>query len=153
MRICLLEWTLGIESAHGTVCYTCSEKGHWPRVCPERDEDDNKMASTKKDDSKGQSAHKPKSKGKMKYKPNYKSRSKKVDAYYQDCYSDSDDEYEHVSFSGVYINSVAAKESEEFITLDLDLKRKLSAGLKVKVDTGAQGYMLPLQIFKRMFPE
>ena len=102
---------------------------------------------------KGQSAHKPKSKGKTKFKLNYKSHSKKVDAYYQDCYSDSDDEYEHASFSEVRINSVAAEESEKFVTLDLDLKRKFLADLKVKVYTGAQGNTLPLRIFNRMFPE
>ena len=73
--------------------------------------------------------------------------------YYQDRCSDSDDEYEHVSFSEVRINSVAAEDSEEFVTLDLDLRRKFSADLKVKVDTGAQGNTLPLRIFKRMFPE
>ena len=139
--------------ARDTVCYTCKEKGHWPRVCPERDEDDSKTASTKKEDSKGQSAHKPKFKGKPKYKPNYKSGSKKVDVYYQDRYSNSDDEYEHVSFSEVRINSVAAEDSEDFVTLDHDLRRKFSADLKVKVDTGAQGNTLPLRIFQRIFPE
>ena len=55
-------------------------------------------------------------------------------------------------------NASSAKDTRDGVFAKLDIilpnnGRGHTADLKVKIDTGAQGNMLPLRIFRRVFPE
>ena len=67
---------------------------------------------------------------------------------------DSDDDVasglECLEFSSIEKNS-GDNRDELYASLDIQYKRP--ASLRVKVDTGAQENILPLRIFRRMFPE
>ena len=65
-----------------------------------------------------------------------------------------DDHYEQLHFDDVSVKDDAC--DEVFATLKIKLRngtRERPASLKVKVDTGAQGNILPLRTFRRMYPE
>ena len=67
--------------------------------------------------------------------------------------SNDDDTFQHLEFNSVTNND---GRDEIFATLDISLRngaRERDATLKVKVDTGAQGNILPVRTFKRMYPE
>ena len=64
-----------------------------------------------------------------------------------------DDTFQHLEFNSVTEND---GRDEIFATLEIALRngtRERDATLKVKVDTGAQGNILPVRTFKRMYPE
>ena len=64
-----------------------------------------------------------------------------------------DDTFQHLEFNSVTNND---GRDEIFATLEFSLRngaRERDATLKVKVDTGAQGNILPVRTFKRMYPE
>ena len=64
-----------------------------------------------------------------------------------------DDTFQQLEFTSVTNND---ERDEIFATLDISLgngARYRDATLKVKVDTGAQGNILPVRTFKRMYPE
>ena len=70
---------------------------------------------------------------------------------------DMTSQFEHLSFATMsLLPNERDNKDEVFAKLDIILSnrdRRQMANLKVKVDTGAQGNILPLRIFRRMFPE
>ena len=74
----------------------------------------------------------------------------------QSC-DDVTSQFEHLSFATMsLLPNEQDNRDEVFAKLDIKLSnkdRRQTADLKVKVDTGAQGNILPLRIFRRMFPE
>ena len=64
-----------------------------------------------------------------------------------------DDTFQHLGFNSVTDND---GRDEIFATLDIALRngaRERGVTLTVKVDTGAQGNILQVRTFKRMYPE
>ena len=64
-----------------------------------------------------------------------------------------DDTFQHLEFNSVTDND---GRDEVFATLDIALRnvaRERGAIMNIKVDTGAQGNILPVRAFKRMYPE
>ena len=70
---------------------------------------------------------------------------------------DTADRFEHLSFASLTTHRGSSDARDEvFATLDIQLpsaRNGRTADLRVKVDTGAQGNILPLRIFAKMFPE
>ena len=69
-------------------------------------------------------------------------------------------QFDHFNFATVsrLPNAISAKVTRDEVFAELDIRllnkgRSHTADLKVKIDTGAQGNILPLRIFRRMFPE
>lgn len=61
--------------------------------------------------------------------------------------------FERLSFASVDVTNDTRDEVYASINVTLDRKPDTPATLQVKVDTGAQGNLLPLRIFRRMYPE
>ena len=63
------------------------------------------------------------------------------------------DNFEPLAFNTVNINAVVERD-EVYATLGITLKDRpdTPATLRVKVDTGAQGTVMPLRTFQRMYP-
>ena len=55
------------------------------------------------------------------------------------------------NFSSVTFDSI--QRSEAFATIPIEPQREIQTNLKGKVDTGAQGNILPLRTFKKIFPQ
>ena len=61
---------------------------------------------------------------------------------------------EELRFEEVNISTANSSGERDKIFADVDIKLKgQPAKLKVKIDTGAQGNILPLRIYRKMFPE
>ena len=68
------------------------------------------------------------------------------------------DQFETITFESITVGAITPRnpaEDEAFVTVGIDL-HKLSnrpATLKAKLDTGAQGNILPLRLYRPMYPE
>ncbi len=63
---------------------------------------------------------------------------------------------DQLRFESIQINHVSkmTKHDEAYADIGIKLEDKANpAKLKVKVDTGAQGNILPVRIFRRMYPK
>ena len=59
-----------------------------------------------------------------------------------------------VMFETISIDQVGQQRTQAFVTLQLDLKRDgRSTALRAKIDTGAQVNVLPLRLYRVMFPD
>ena len=112
--------------AQGTRCNNCSGRDHWGSVC--------KKPKSKKGD-----------KGKQKRKQVHETQHTET----------LDDDTDELTFEeiNISIDTLDSDERDEiFAELNIKLKGR-PRKLKAKVDTGAQGNILPLRIYKQMFPE
>ena len=118
--------------AYGSKCEICSKIGHWKTVCRYAA----KSASTNKKQSKPRSQS--------------RSRGRRHDAVREEETDDSQEEnVYHLQF-----NTVESTDSRTEVYANVEIKLgKIPAKLKTKVDTGAQGNILPLRIFRQMFPD
>jgi len=70
---------------------------------------------------------------------------------------DMTDEFQRIEFSTInMIDSVTRNKEEDEVFAKLNIKlsnRKGTHCLQTKVDTGAQGNLLPVRVFRQMFPE
>ncbi len=122
--------------AHGSVCNFCKKTGHWEKVCRRK-----------------------KAEGDVEEKGARKSKGRKHGKKNIDCMdqseNDSDSEFDELEFSMVQIDSIDTRD-EIFSKVQVILpkaNRRVKASLSAKVDTGAQGNILPYRIFKKMFPK
>ena len=150
--------------AYGTTCDACSKPNHWQSVC-------------KAESKFGHRNRRPRSGSRQNYKRNAKARprsaSSKRPQYRQtsgkspgprrrqeDMISVEHD-FDALTFETVTIGSISSQSGksftrdEAFATVGIILPNKpdVPAVLKAKVDTGAQGNILPVRIFRKMFPE
>ncbi|WP_419629159.1 reverse transcriptase domain-containing protein, partial [Thiolapillus sp.] len=132
--------------AYGTTCSKCHKKNHWRQVCRSGG------GATPSSNSSTRNAtfqQKKKKRGGLPHR-NYGQWRKTVNAITDDSGDDYSSDLEHLEFSSIEKDSGDDRD-ELYASLDIIYKRP--ASLKVKVDTGAQGNILPLRIFRRMFPE
>ena len=133
--------------AYGTTCSRCHKKNHWRQVCRSGSSG---IANT----GEGQAAHakastKPtKRHGWSPRRPGH--RRQAIHTVTDDSDDDVASGLECLEFSSIEKNS-GDNRDELYASLDIQYKRP--ASLRVKVDTGAQGNILPLRIFRRMFPK
>ena len=133
--------------AYGTTCSRCHKKNHWRQVC-------RSGSSGTANAGGGQAAHakaptKPtKRRGWSSRRPGH--RRQAIHTVTDDSDDDLASGLECLEFSSIEKNS---GDNRDELYASLDIKYKRPASLRVKVDTGAQGNILPLRIFRRMFPE
>ena len=139
--------------AYGTKCKGCGKEGHWKMMC----------RGGGRNNSERQSKYKPRprshsrSKGHYKQRGNYRSdRNSSVHTVHQKNFPDMSGRFESLSFDSINSRQLNNKDSRDELFAELDIKLKDRQGvhtLKVKVDSGAQGNILPLRTFRRMFPK
>ena len=132
--------------AYGTTCSKCHKRNHWRQVCRSGG------GATPSSNSSTRNAtfqQKKKKRGGLPHR-NYGQWRKTVNAITDDSGDDYSSDLEHLEFSSIEKESGDDRD-ELYASLDIIYKRP--ASLKVKVDTGEQGNILPLRIFRRMFPE
>ena len=123
-------------------CRACGRHGHWEAACRSKSTNDGPKPSSQK-------PRRPRSQSRSVRRGNKQTvHQLRVNEDGTD-----DDTFQHLEFNSVTEND---GRDEIFATLDIALRngaRERDATLKVKVDTGAQGNILPVRTFKRMFPE
>ena len=113
--------------AYGSTCHKCGKDNHWKSVCRS-----------------GKSQQR---------RPRSKSPRRRVHYVYED--EDSPDEF--LTIGTIDINSIADSSNdtraEVFATLCIKQKGRRPLKLRCKVDTGAQTNILPVHLFRIIFPE
>ena len=117
--------------ARGTFCKTCGKQNHWAEVCRSRQQP--QMTSTT-------------------HLPTTKQQPRNVHSVIESPSPPCDDPKE-LYFSPVTVSTVTRDEALTHISVQLPTHPLNTACMRVKVDTGAQGNVLPLRVFSGMFPE
>ena len=124
--------------AQGTRCRKCNQWNHWEQVCRNKQAQDRKAKPSLRKQPGG-------------WIPHAKSSQNKIHTV-EETNSDSDE----LCFETIKIDSsnVTPVKDEAFAKLQVKLPNvdHPNPVLKVKVDTGAQGNILPLRIYRNMFP-
>ena len=134
--------------AYNTKCSSCGKLNHWKKCCRST------KASTS---SHGGNRDSPRDKEKsfpQRRRSNtpHRRRHDNINANNED---DSDSEYdsENVIFEPINFSTVGTNDERTEVYANLSIKLKSTqAKMKVKVDTGAQGNIMPMRIFRRMYP-
>ncbi|KAK7088654.1 hypothetical protein V1264_022553 [Littorina saxatilis] len=132
--------------AYGTKCSKCLRPNHWQKVCRS-----STSGSTDRPGHAAQSLQQHKPRGRRRGRPGHQQGGRKHINAVQDI-SDDDptDDFACLDFSSIETNN---GDNRDELYASLDIKYSMPASLRVKVDTGAQGNILPLRIYRRMFPE
>lgn len=138
--------------AYGTKCRSCGNMNHWQKVCRKGKQGISKMET---------GGQRVQANQKFGYRPTQKERhsrgqqfshSKQVHGMMYDSNDDILDEHvEALKLECISVDSIGRREA--FAELNISLGPKRPATLKVKVDTGAEGNVLPLRIFRLMYPD
>ena len=125
--------------AQGTRCRKCNQWNHWEQMCRNKQTQDWRAKPSPRKQPEG-------------WIPQKKTSQNKVHAV-GETNSDSDE----LCFETIHIDSsnVNLLRDEAFAKIPIELPNvdHPNPVLKVKVDTGAQGNILPLRIYKNMFPD
>ena len=122
--------------AHGQKCHACGRRGHYAQFC-------RTGSSPTSASSRTNAARRPKSYGR-KNGTSAERNVSSVDAVAED--------FATLTFEVVEISDIS---TENIITaqVQFNLDDGRVANLRGKVDTGAQGNLLPIRLFRQMFPE
>lgn len=156
--------------AYGSTCYNCQKPHHWAKMCrSNQKEDDHDQKSAYADKKKSRSAQPSKQRRQPRKKPqhvhaverhnnNYAEYTDNSSDDYEDQEPGTHDRYSSITFSSITIDGVSPDTDERDevfanIAIKVPDKQTKAAELSIKVDTGAQGNLLPLRIFRRMCPK
>ena len=117
---------------------------HWARVCRSKREPGS--LSQQRRTTRGRSNHRNTEQGSKRKTANDKDQQ----------YKDINDQFKAITFKSISVNAVRPTQNEEvFVTLKVNLNRNdnCSTTLKAKLDTGAQGNILPIRLYQQMYPQ
>ena len=156
-QFCGRDHPYGRCPAYFAKCANCGRKGHWKQCCRDLHEsskggtDLERGRSSQNGQSKGDkrysSRHRSKSRGRTNAKQGGKSHDqKKVHSV------EFEDDFEGLCFDSITSNKKFDNE-DIMVHVDVKIPSNKPAELYCKIDTGAQGNVLPLRTFQKMFPE
>ncbi len=148
--------------AKGTQCRKCGKIGHWKKVCrsQKKKADHNPQAQRGRGGglrclSRGRGRSRGRGGGRNRGGGRGRGNIHDVEEYQYDQYDDLDDKFEslNLDFDSVTIDSVHNNDNRDkvFAKIGIDVAR--GATLKVKVDTGAEANLLPVRIYRNMYPD
>ena len=134
--------------ARGSVCNNCDKINHWARVCRSRNMPTRYERRLTRD-SRNQN------------KQYQKQGSERNTKYYQIFKQNNEDEddFETITFKSIIINKISEKlpgscnEIQAVLNIKVPSRRSQNCKLEAKVDTGAQGNILPLRLYRQIYPE
>ena len=134
--------------AEGSTCNACGKLNHWQRVCRQA------TCRTSGVERIQQSSRSHRSRTRPGHRANWDERQRGgVHSINQNGRSDQlSDIFELFSFDNIETNAVERDEVYATLRITLNDKANTPVTLRVKVDTGAQGNVMPLRTFQRMYP-
>ena len=128
--------------AMGSTCKACGKANHWARVCRSKSKGGPTQGANQ------QPQHKTTFQRK-------KGKNQKAHAVAYGSEEESTEEFDSLTFESVTVDTVGQTRDEVFVNIKVELpsKPRCTTRLKAKVDTGAQANILPLRIYRSMFPE
>ena len=134
--------------AEGSKCNACGKLNHWQRVCRQA------TGWTSGAGGRRHSSGRPRSRARSRRRTNRDERQRGgVHSISHDARFDQlSDNFEPFAFNTVNINAVERGEVYAHLRITLKDRPDTPATLRVKVDTGAQGNVMPLRKFQRMYP-
>ena len=140
--------------AHGSTCRKCGRKNHWQAVCKKHGRGNWKPRTSSR------SRHDERSWQRRNDGSTFSRKGKRDVHSVEQANTEPHSQFEHFNFATMsrLPNAISAKYTRDEVFAKLDIRllnkgRGHTADLKVKIDTGAQGNILRLRIFRRMFPE
>ena len=128
--------------AYDSICDACGAKGHWKQYCI-------KSKYQRRGRSHSKSRRRYNSHSRNRNKSPY-SKQKGVHSVHQPEYDP--DNYERLTFETVS-NEAKPVRRAAFATLDVNLGKRGVHGLRLKADTGADDNLMPIRVFRSMFPD
>ena len=123
--------------AHGSECKKCGKANHWARVCRSKPQQETRIRH--------RGNHRGRSQSRTRDRPNRKQSPNS---------SDPSDQFESITFGSITVNSIKSARDEVFASINVKLHgSNRHAALRAKLDTGAQGNLLPLRLYRRMYPQ
>ncbi|XP_071476746.1 uncharacterized protein [Diadema antillarum] len=131
-------------------CHKCGKTGHWKKQCRS-----SQSRHSKQDRAHTGSSHKGGLRGRSRSRSPASTRDLHPIASQDDLERGFEEmTFESITGGNVHVDSVPVERDEIFATLNIHLKDTPgNHTLKVKVDTGAQGNVLPLCHFRQVFPK
>jgi hypothetical protein len=147
--------------AYGATCEKCGKVNHWQAVClsaPTGASANSASASNYNSRSRTSSKRgRPHGYRSVSPSPNRKQFNEINEQQRHRREPSLDESFDTLNFGTIDVNEGTGNDTrdEVFATVDITLENKprTPATLKVKVDTGAQGNILPIRIYRRMYPE
>ena len=142
--------------ARDTMCRRCGQKGHWgkSRICPKRRQASSNSSRENTSQPRGGSRSRGRGRGRGRGRRGRSlSRDRQVsEVTRNDDEQARDESFFHMNYDTITINNVDKREAA-YATVNIKLPDRISDDtLRVKVDTGAEGNILPLRTFRAMFP-
>ena len=134
--------------AYGTTCKECGRPNHWAVAC---------RSKKPRQPWRGKNPQPPRGKPKFHDQHGGSPKGKRLHEMTQqtpnqdDLQDDLQDDFETLHFEYISINEIST--TEAFAEIDIQLKPNKPAILKAKVDTGAEGNILPLRLYRQMYPD
>lgn len=158
-KFCGRDHVYGRCPAYNARCAHCSKKGHWKECCFDlkgggeehsREKDSKTVKKGYKNRPRSHSRT-PRGDRFRRHGRNNNRESRKVHSV--DVEDHIEDDFERLAFDVITSSENHIDSEDLMVHLDVDMPQGKTADLFCKVDTGAQGNVLPLRTFRKMFPD
>ena len=137
--------------AYGSRCMNRHKDNHWAKVCRSNPQGMTPTRGRHRNRANSRSRHFSNSRDRRSRRSSSRNRRDGDER-------ELSDQFETITFESITVGAITPRnlsEDEIFVTVGIEL-HKLSnrpTTLKAKLDTGAQGNILPLRLYRRMYPE
>ncbi len=147
--------------AKGSTCHGCGKVGHWKKMCRSQKKRANNQPPAERGRGGGLRclSRRGRGRGRGGHRRGGQGRGRgnihDVEEYqYDDQYSEVSDKFEslNLDFDSVTIDSVHKRDNRDKIFAKIGVDVAKGATLHTKVDTGAEANLLPVRIYRNMYP-
>ena len=145
--------------AFGSLCDYCSKRNHWSRVCLKKERESNKGSTRNESNAHARDSTSYMTQSNTRQRPR---QSRNINTVQRDENEFSDEQFDTLVFETITIDSIHPahdinKPNRDEVIVDLNVqlpqRQNSTTVLKAKLDTGAQGNILPLRLYREMFPD
>ncbi|XP_048257540.1 uncharacterized protein K02A2.6-like [Haliotis rufescens] len=143
--------------AYGSECENCGIRNHWKVMCRRNATQHTPYRGRARGNSRGRGRGQPHTRRPHRGRSRSRQGQRSVNSMTGNDDLDFETAFETLTFESLSIDAILNDRDtrdEVFVTLNISLEDRpqQAATLKAKVDTGAQGNLLPLRIYQRMYP-